>query len=412
MLLLFVSAAWGSAFPLMDSLIARLPVTDLLTERYSIAALTLFLIRPGSLRGLSRETWIQGAILGLVFGIGQSAQAWGLSGLTSSVSGFAVGCNVVITPLLGLIVFRSRVPRRIWVAVALAVTSMTLFTLVGGSDGTLDAVALSATLGAAGLYSVHTLMLGSMSRKRFDAYAVTVIQLGVIGLVTGGVAIPDGLQLPQQPGDWLILVHLSVISCALGFLARSYGQRHVSAVPAAVLMSSQPLWAAGLSVAFFGERLHWTLLVGGGLTAVAMLLAVPPRQRRRPPRPGDPNVLAVSRKAKRVLADLRRRREDPLRLGKDARAPFVALTTCENAEGCPWRGMSVKGGREPSLDRLIVRASALARESAEAAQGEASASGKGGCCRSVTVSGRCLCRLLEDAERDRAPRVAWLRTSG
>src|SRR5690606_40115129 len=63
-LLLFVSAAWGSAFPLMQDLIHRLPVEDLLAERYTLAALTLFLLRPGCLRGLSRSTWIEGLVLG------------------------------------------------------------------------------------------------------------------------------------------------------------------------------------------------------------------------------------------------------------------------------------------------------------------------------------------------------------
>ncbi|MFC7100546.1 hypothetical protein ACFQQB_08805 [Nonomuraea rubra] len=35
----------------MKDLIHRLPVEDLLAERYLLAALTLFLIKPGCLRG-------------------------------------------------------------------------------------------------------------------------------------------------------------------------------------------------------------------------------------------------------------------------------------------------------------------------------------------------------------------------
>src|SRR5690606_41626511 len=92
-LLLFVSAAWGSAFPLMQDLIHRLPVEDLLAERYTLAALTLFLLRPGCLRGLSRSTWIEGLVLGVMFGVGQSAQAVALYSLPAAVSGFAVGCR-------------------------------------------------------------------------------------------------------------------------------------------------------------------------------------------------------------------------------------------------------------------------------------------------------------------------------
>jgi len=133
-LLLFVSAAWGSAFPLMKDLILRLPVEDLLAERYVLAALTLFLIRPRSLRRLSRDTWINGVILGIMFGVGQCAQAIALDSLPSAVSGFAVGCNVVITPVLALVIFRARVPHRVWAGVGLALAGMTVFTLMRGTE--------------------------------------------------------------------------------------------------------------------------------------------------------------------------------------------------------------------------------------------------------------------------------------
>lgn len=416
-LLLFVSAAWGSAFPLMDDLINRLPFQDLLAERYLLAALTLFLIRPSGLRGLSRSTWIQGALLGLMFGVGQNAQAWGLHGLSSSVSGFAVGCNVIFTPLLGMILFKVHVSRRIWLAVALALAGLTSFTLIGAESGKLYPVALGATIAAAILYAAHTLVLGRMSvRKRqgFNAYAVSVIQLAVIGLLSGALALPDGIQTPDRPGDWLILAHLSVVSCALGFLARSYGQRHVPAVPAAILMSSQPLWVAAISVLWFGEHIDGPLVLGGGLTAAAMVLAVSARQ--EPPRPPgyrrpigppppppqgkglDPNLLAAALRARAVLAELRRRREDPIRLGEPEPVHSHTLVACANVEGCPWQAVNSVSGQEPSLDRLIARASSVVR---------AQHPDVPDCCRSVTLVGTCLCQVSRQSPANRSLPLVW-----
>ncbi|WP_158088789.1 DMT family transporter [Thermoactinospora rubra] len=400
MLLLFVSAAWGSAFPLMDDLISRLAVQDVLATRYSLAALTLFLIRPSCLRGLSRATWGQAALLGLMFGVGQFSQAWGLHGLTSSVSGFAVGCGVVITPVLGLLVFKTPVPWRIWVGVALALGGMTTFTLLGGEHGKLSYLALAATLGAAVLYSIHTLALGHMSRKRrtFDAYAVTVIQLGVIGLLTGVAAAPGGLELPERPMDWLIMAHLAVVSCALGFLARSYGQKHVPAVPSSIMMSSQPLWVAAIAVLGFGEAADWQLLVGGGLTVAAMLLAVPAAASRPRRKPRDRELLEISRRASRVLGQLRHRPAETVRF-EGGPMLILTLSACENTDGCPWRTMAAKGTDEPNLDRLIARAALLARAHASH-----------GCCEPVILSGRCLCSLMEEAERRNSEAASWFRT--
>ncbi|MET7330222.1 DMT family transporter [Nonomuraea sp. NPDC005650] len=404
-LLLFVSAAWGSAFPLMKDLIHRLPVEDLLAERYLIAALTLLAIRPRCLRGLPRKTWMNGVVLGLMFGLGQAGQAVALHGLPSSLSGFAVGCSVVITPILALVLFKVKVPRRIWAGVVLALAGMTVFTLLRGvEDNEVSVLALGVTLSAAALYSGHTLLLAHLSKRgeTFHAYALTVIQLFTIGLLTGVVAVRDGVVVPSKGSDWLILGHLAVVSCALGFLARSYGQAHVSAVPSAILMSSQPLWVAAIAVIWFHEQIGWSMVVGGGLMAGAMLLALPARTAALGKERVSANraLLAVAARAARTLADLRIKREDPLPLGGD-HAPYLDRGACANVESCPWHTRSLKGGGEPSLERLIERATVIVR--ARNLPGP-------GCCRSVTLLGRCLCDLMGEAEQARTKALPrWFR---
>ncbi|SEU45991.1 Permease of the drug/metabolite transporter (DMT) superfamily [Nonomuraea wenchangensis] len=406
-LLLFVSAAWGSAFPLMKDLIHRLPVEDLLAERYLLAALTLLLIRPRCLRGLPRETWINGVILGIMFGVGQTAQAVALHGLPSAVSGFAVGCSVVITPILALLIHKARVQTRIWYGVVFALAGMTAFTLMRGvEEHEISLIALAATLAAAALYSGHTLMLGQISKHRvFQPYALTAIQLATIGLTTGVAGARDGITLPSSGPDWLLLAHLSVVSCALGFLARSYGQAHVPAIPSAVLMSSQPVFVALIAVIWFHEQVGWSMVVGGGLMAAAMLLAVPARatadKRADAPEradapdkrrgPGRRELLDLSRRAARVLSDLRVKRDEspPPCAGP---TPIIAKSACVDTASCPWHTRSLKGGGEPSLERLIERATLIVR--ARSLPGP-------GCCRSVTLLGRCLCELMEESERRR-----------
>ncbi|MER7426011.1 DMT family transporter [Nonomuraea rubra] len=401
-LLLFVSAAWGSAFPLMKDLIHRLPVEDLLAERYLLAALTLFLIKPGCLRGLSRDTWLNGALLGVMFGVGQVGQAMALGSLPSAVSGFAVGCSVVITPILSLVLFKDPVRRRVWAGVALAVAGMAVFTLVRGvEDRGISMLALGVTLTAAALYSGHTLLLGRLSERPtgFPAYALTVIQLFTIGVLTGGFAVRDGISVPVGPSDWTILLHLSVISCALGFLARSHAQAHLPAVPSQILMSTQPLWVAAIAVIWFHEQMGWSMVVGGLLMGGATLLALPSRseargkERRR--------LLFVARRAAKVLESHRIKREDPLRLQRGV-APYIAKSACADSASCPWQTRSLKGGAEPSLERLIERATHIVR--AKNLPGP-------GCCQSVTLLGRCLCDLMEESEQVHTTRLQrWFRS--
>ncbi|MCK2217975.1 DMT family transporter [Actinomadura sp. ATCC 31491] len=379
----------------MKDLIHRLPVEDLLAERYLIAALTLLLIRPRCLRRLPRETWVNGVVLGVMFGVGQTAQAVALHGLPSAVSGFAVGCSVVMTPILALVVYKARVQRRIWYGVVAALCGMTTFTLMRGvEEHEVSLIALAATLAAAALYSGHTLMLGQLSKQpAFHPYALTLIQLATIGLTTGAVGARDGITLPATMPDWLLLAHLSVVSCALGFLARSYGQAHVPAVPSAILMSSQPLWVALIAVIWFNEEVGWSMVVGGGLMAAAMLLAVPARAAVLGKERGRRELLDLSRMAARALAERRIRREEPPRAGEGP-TPYIVKSACVDVASCPWHTRSLKGGGEPSLERLIERATTILRTRNLPGPG---------CCRSVTLLGRCLCDLMEESEHTRIP---------
>ncbi|MEV4568960.1 DMT family transporter [Nonomuraea sp. NPDC049419] len=389
-LLLFVSAAWGSAFPLMKDLILRLPVEDLLAERYLVAGLTLLVIRPRGLRGMSWSSWLHGVLLGVLFGLGQAAQAVALDSLPSAVSGFAVGCSVIITPILTLVLFRQRVARRIWAGVVLALAGMGVFAFVRGMNtDDMSLPALGVTLLAAALYSGHTLFLAHLSKRPsgFPAYGLTTVQLLTIGVLTGCFAVRDGITLPAGLPDWTILAHLSVVSCALGFLARSYGQKYLSAMPSQILMSTQPVWVAAIAVIWFDEPMGWGMIVGGVLMGGATLFALPSRSVTRRDDGGRRHLLTIARRAAHALAEQRVKREDRLRL-QSGPVPYLAASACTDAASCPWQTHSLKGGAEPSLERLLNRATRIVR-----------AKNGPGCCQSVTLLGRCLCDLMEDSEQ-------------
>lgn len=413
-LLLFVSAAWGSAFPLMKSLIDEplsMSVTDLLAERYTIAAVVLFLIRPRSLRGLARGTWSRGIVLGVMFGVGQTMQAFALDDLSSAVSGFAVGCNVVMTPVLALILFRVRVPKRIWFGVALALCGVAIFALMKGDGVRFAPVALGLTLCAAALYACHTLVLGNLSRANYNAYAITVIQLLTIGLLTGVMAVPDGLEAPPGPYGWLKLAHLAIVSCALGFLARSFGQRHLQAVPSAVLLASQPLWVALIAL-LCDEPVAASVLVGGPFMAAAMLLAVPskgaavvvgdPPARVHQAPEADEGLRRAAKRAAEVLASLRAPEPAPVRppvpfdLAQVRECWIRAAERDPDVE--PWCSLAGKGGGEPGIDRLIEHATEIVK----ARQEPASQDG----CLTFPLSGRCLCALRPEPVRETEPQEA------
>jgi hypothetical protein len=166
-------------------------------------------------------------------------------------------------------------------------------------------------------------------------------------------------------------------------------------------MSSQPFWVAAIAVIGFGEQVGWSLLIGGGLMAAAMMLAVPSRTQLDVPDPERRHLLIVTRQASRVLGELKVKRDDPLK-PDGADPPVAGETACAHTEACRWSTRAVKGSGEPSLERLIKRATDIVRSQNQSPPG---------CCQSMTVLGRCLCDLMGQSAKTRSgARPCWFRS--
>ena len=269
-LLLAVAACWGLTFFSTKSLLTRLPVTDFLAVRFGIAAVVLILIAPKALRMRRALVW-RGAVIGLVFAVAQLTQTFGLPHTSASTSGFITGLYVLFTPLLGAVMFKLRPSRLVWVAIVLSIIGLAVLSMrtVGGPFGVGEWV----TLISAGLWGLHITLVGRWSRPG-DVMSLTIVQTIVGALVFLAGALRDGITLPSSGVDWVWMAYFAVIVGAGGELAQFWAQARVEASKAAVLMVTEPLWAALFAVLFGGESVTWRLLVGGGTMAAGMLLAI------------------------------------------------------------------------------------------------------------------------------------------
>ena len=152
LLLLLVTAVWGSTFFLIRDLVETVPPADFLTVRFAIAAVVMFAVFRRQTLALSRADLRLGVGLGVLYGLAQLLQTVGLQHTDASVSGFVTGTYVVLTPLLGALLLRDRIDAVTWVAVLLTTAGLAVLSLKGLSVGFGEGV----TLASAGLTS-HTL---------------------------------------------------------------------------------------------------------------------------------------------------------------------------------------------------------------------------------------------------------------
>src|SRR5206468_6657011 len=140
--LVVVTAIWGSTFIVVKDAVDRMAVMDFLAWRFVLAALVMFLARPGAVRRLPRAARLHGVLLGLALGAGYIAQTFGLRRTPATVSGFITGLFVVFTPLCAALLLRKRVTTPAWIAVGLSTVGLTLLSLHGVTVGTGQAITL------------------------------------------------------------------------------------------------------------------------------------------------------------------------------------------------------------------------------------------------------------------------------
>jgi drug/metabolite transporter (DMT)-like permease len=283
--LLATTAAWGSTFFLIKDLLDRVPTLDFLAVRFLIAGVVMAAVAPGALRRLSRASRRHALVLGLLYGVAQILQTAGLAHTAASVSGFITGMYVVATPLFAALILRTRVTPVTWAAVALATAGLGVLTLDGFSVGYGEAITLVASL----IYALHIVGLGAWSTPG-EALGMSVVQLLVIAAVCLLATAPDGVVLPQSGRDWLSIVYMALVAGALALLAQTWAQAHLAPTRTAIIMSTEPVFAAFFAVLLGGEGVTSRMVIGG-LMVLAAMLAVELAPRR--PVEGEVQHLAV-----------------------------------------------------------------------------------------------------------------------
>lgn len=284
--LLAMTAVWGSTFVLIKGVVDRMPVADFLAVRFVVAAVAMFALFHRQVVRLERRQWLRGVVLGVLYGVGQLLQTWGLALISPSVSGFVTGMYVVFTPILATLLLRQRMPVIVWLAVGLATFGLALLSLNGFSVD----LGVWLTLVSALLYGLHIVALGHWTRAD-EAFGLSAVQMAVIALVCVlATAGHGGPTLPPDRSTWVAVLYMALVAGAGAMLMQTWAQAHLPATRAAIIMTTEPVFAAGFAVAFGSDVLTWRMLCGGGLVLAAMyLVELMPRRVAS----GEPSAEAV-----------------------------------------------------------------------------------------------------------------------
>jgi drug/metabolite transporter, DME family len=164
--------------------------------------------------------------------------------------------------------------------VALALVGVVLVAMSGGGAEGVRVTAVSLGWGLlAGLTYASYYLFGKWLLERYATVTIYafILPVGALGL------LPFVAFAPKTPQVWLLLVVLSFVSTYLAYLLYYTGLRSVEASRAVLVATIEPVVAAALAAAVYGERLGALGIAGAGLILVAAALAATRRGGPRAP---------------------------------------------------------------------------------------------------------------------------------
>ena len=270
--LLAVAAMWGISFVWMKDILDQQDVYSFLFSRFIVAALVMVVVNPKMIGRLNREIITKGSVIGAVLGLGYIFQTLGLDRTTPAITGFITGLYVVLTPLIAAFLLKEKLTTQAWFYIALATLGLAVLSVSGWSIGTGEFFVLISAI----LFAAHILLLSRWSKK-FDAYALTFVQLSTCALVSLVPTTINGFTSPPDSQVWGVILFTAVFATFFAFVIQTWAQARISATKVAVILTMEVVFAALFSVMLGAEPLTLRIVIGGSMVLIAMLMIVQPK---------------------------------------------------------------------------------------------------------------------------------------
>jgi len=275
--LLLCSLFWGITFVVVKDALADASVFAYLAARFTLAALPMAWFYRADLRKLSAADYWAGVRIGILMFGGYAFQTAGIAETTASKAAFITGFSVVLVPVLMAILWRARIGAWAWAGACASLAGLYFLTVPREGIADLNRGDLLVT-GCAVCYALQIIFI-----ERYSA------QQSLAGLSFLQVAVTAALSLAGVPllstVHWEVFrFHLTsqlvfavivtaVFTTAIAYPLLVWGQSHTSATNTALILASEPVFAAVTSYIVLHERLGARALLGAALILGGILVA-------------------------------------------------------------------------------------------------------------------------------------------
>ena len=288
LVLLLCGFLWGMAFVAQKGAMEHMGPLTFSFVRYFLGA---FLVTPLAIAEYRRQRlaglvltssqWSRIGILSLAFFLGVWLQQTALVTTTATNSGFITSLYVILTPVVTYATMRTRPHPIIYLGAPLAMLG--IYLLTGANFNQLTSGEIMLLIGAV-FWAMQVSMLGQLVKETGLPIAISTINFYATAILAMAGAF--GLEHPDLGGisaGWIPILYSGVLSTGVAFTLQAIGQQYVPSANAAIILSSESLFAALGGAIVLGERLPPVGYAGAAIifTAIVLVETVPAWRARR-----------------------------------------------------------------------------------------------------------------------------------
>lgn len=272
--LLLAAAIWGLAFVFQKSAMSHIGPLAFIAARGTVAALALAPLAVREHRQAPGTVPAPGLLgIACLGGVAFFVAAWlqqaGLTTASVINTGFLTALYVVITPFIVWGWSRRRPGALVWPAVALSAVGTWL--LGGGKLGAFSQGDLLVAASAL-FWAAHVVITGNASPFG-RPIGFTAIQFAVVGaLAACGAVLLEEASPAGFAAAAVDIAYVGLLSSALTFTVLTVALQHTPPSEAAVIVSTETVFAALAAYVLLGERLGGIGWIGATLILAATLL--------------------------------------------------------------------------------------------------------------------------------------------
>ena len=222
---------------------------------------------------------IGGIICGTILCFAGNFQQFGLITSSAGKTGFITTLYIVIVPVFGLILFRKRVRKLVWLGVALAVVGLYFLSIKAGGF-TMERGDFLIFIGAF-FWAAHILAVDQLVLK------VDAVRLSCAQFIWAGILSSIFMFIMEEPrimdiiACWAPVLFTSVFVVGIAFTFQILGQKTTDPTVTSIILSLESVFGVLAGMAFLQERMSGRELLGCVLMFIAVILTQLPDKKQQ-----------------------------------------------------------------------------------------------------------------------------------